>query len=182
MFKLSSSSAAVLISATLLGGCAQNYDTAQQAAASSCSALGPRAMSGALIGGAVGAGAGAGIGALAGGGRGAAIGALGGLVIGAIAGLAEGHNLDARDCAAAQTALQRVGTIPTGQTVSWSDPNTGSHGLYVPVSDRYAAPGNEICRRIQASYYINGRAPVEGDTGVVCRKPNGDWFRLPANT
>jgi len=182
MVKANSSFAVVLLAAALLGGCAQNYNSAQQAAAGSCSALGPRAMSGALIGGVVGAGAGAGIGALAGGGRGAAIGALGGLLIGAVAGLAEGHNLDAHDCAAAQTALQSVGTIPTGQTVSWSDPNTGSHGLYVPVSQRYAASGGEVCRKIQASYYITGRAPVEGDTGIVCRKPNGDWFRLPANT
>lgn len=179
--KARASATAVLLVATLLGGCAQNYKSPEQAAANSCSALGPRAMSGALIGALAGAGAGAGIGAAAGGGRGAAIGALGGLVVGVIAGLAEGHHLDVRDCAAAQTALQTVGTDPTGQPVLWSDPTTGSHGMYVPVSARYAVQNGEVCRKIQASYYIDGHAPVEGDTGVVCRQPNGDWARLPPN-
>lgn len=180
-FKSASWGAAALLATVTLAGCAQNYSSPQQAAANSCTALGPRAMSGALIGGAAGAGVGAGIGAAIGGGRAAAIGALGGLVVGAIAGLAEGHHLDVEDCAVAQAALQRVGTAPLGQRVAWSDPKTGNHGVYVPVSDRYALPGGKICRKMQASYYMDGHAPVEGDTGIVCRTPNGNWARLPPN-
>lgn len=170
-----------MIVVALIGGCAQNYTSPQQAAANSCSALGPRALSGALIGGAIGAGAGAGIGALAGGGRGAAFGALGGLAVGALAGLAEGHHLDMRDCAVAQAALQTIGAVPTGQSVPWYNPATGSHGAYVPVSAQYSAPSGELCRQIQASYVMSGHSPVEGDTGLVCRQPDGDWVRLPPN-
>ena len=108
-----------LVAVVLVSACAQSYNSPQQAAEASCSALGPRAMSGALIGAAAGAGAGAGIGALAGGGRGAAIGAIGGLLVGTIAGLVEGHQLDAHDCATAQVALQSIGNILTGQSVPW---------------------------------------------------------------
>jgi surface antigen len=74
--------------------------------------------------------------------------------------------------------LQQVGTAPVGQLIPWSDPDTGSKGTFEPTAAEYTDPTTgQICRPISASYYINGHQPVEGDTGNVCRTPNGDWQR-----
>ncbi len=162
-----------------ISGCAQQYATPQQAANNACSALGPRATSGALIGGAAGAGTGALIGGLAGhSASDALIGAAAGGLLGAIAGGVIGHNLDQRDCAAAQLALQQIDNTPTGQLIPWNDPATGSSGSFEPTAAEYTDPtSGQICRPISASYYIHGHQPVQGDTGNVCRDANGDWYR-----
>jgi uncharacterized membrane protein len=65
-----------LATISLTAGCTtQPYTSPQQQAQNACQAFGPKALSGALIGGLSGAAGGAGLGAIAGGGRGAAIGA-----------------------------------------------------------------------------------------------------------
>lgn len=165
-----------------LDGCAQQYATPQQAANNACSVLGPRATSGALVGGLAGAGTGALIGGLAGhSGSDALIGAAAGGLIGVIAGLAVGHHLDQRDCAAAHLALQQIDNTPTGQSISWNDPATGSSGTFEPTAAEYTDPkSGQICRPISANYYISGHQPVQGDTGNVCRDANGDWYRQAA--
>jgi surface antigen len=162
-----------------LGGCAQQYSTPQQAASDACTAFGPRASSGALIGGLAGAGTGALVGGLAGhNGTDALIGAAAGGLLGVIAGAAVGHHLDQRDCAAAQLALQQIDTTPTGQPLTWNDPATGSSGSFVPTAAEYTDPtSGQICRPISESYYLSGHQPVQGDTGNVCRDANGDWYR-----
>lgn len=164
---------------SLLSGCAQQYGSAQSAAAASCRSLGPRALSGALIGAGAGAAVGAGVGAAAGGGKGAMIGALAGGAIGLVAGLVEGHHLDQGDCNAAQAALQRLDVARTGQPIPWSDPSTGSHGVFIAASNAYSQPDGRICRRIRSTYVLAGQPPVTNDKGIVCRKPNGDWERAP---
>ena len=160
-----------------LGGCAQHYASPQQAAANACSAFGPGATSGALIGGLTGAAGGAAIGGLAGhSGTAALIGAGAGLLAGLLVGGAIGHNVDAKDCAAARVALQNIENAPVGQRIPWSDPSTGSSGYYVPTAAAYTnEQTNEICRPVSASYYLNGHKPVEDDTGNVCRDANGGW-------
>ena len=169
----------VTFAVTLLTGCAQNYKTAEQAAANACSSLGPRALSGALIGAAAGAAGGAALGAAAGNnGKSAAIGAGIGLLAGAIAGVMKGRDLDAHDCEIAQAALQKVGEAPSGKDVSWSTPQTGSHGTFKPVSETFTTASGQICRKIQASYYMSGHQAVEGDSGTVCRTNEGNWVRL----
>ncbi len=171
----------ILVMPVPLGGCAQQYATPQQAAADSCSALGPRALSGALIGGAAGAGTGALIGGLAGhSGTDALIGAGIGLGVGLLAGGIVGHNLDQRDCAVAQNALQQIGDVPTGQQVPWTDPATGNKGDFTPTAAVYTDPSGQICRPISADYYISGHQPVVGETGNVCRDSHGDWYRQTA--
>ena len=167
-----------------LTGCAQQYATPQQASANACSVFGPRAMSGALIGGLAGAGTGALIGGLAGhSGTDALIGAAAGGLIGVAGGAMVGHNLDQRDCAAAQLALQQIDTTPTGQPLPWTDPATGSKGSFTPTADQYTDPtSGEVCRPVSADYYLNGHQPVTGDTGNVCRDANGDWAMQKSQT
>ncbi len=163
----------------LLSGCAsRQYASPQEAANNACSALGPKALSGSLIGGLGGAAAGAGLGAAAGGGRGAAIGAGVGLLVGLIGGLAAGSHLDQSDCAQAQIALAQAAQGGIGQAVFWTSP-TGSYGTYTPSAMLYAdtsAPGR-MCRRFTGTLVIKGRDPVQ-DSGVTCRDAGGDWYRM----
>jgi surface antigen len=175
---------AAFMTSLVLTGCAQHYSSPEQAASNACSAFGPRASSGALIGGVTGAAGGAAIGGLAGhSGTAALIGAGVGALAGVLAGEAIGHHLDQRDCAAAQIALQQIGNTPTGQPLAWSDPSTGSHGLFIPTAAEFTDPQSGlICRPINASYYLNGHKPVVGDTGNVCRSANGNWYRQVAGT
>lgn len=155
-------------------GCTnQPYTSAEQQAQNACQALGPKAMSGALIGTLGGAAGGAGLGAAAGGGRGAAIGAGIGALAGLIGGLAVGHNMDARDCAEAQRALAQVRLAPIGQPVAWRSAS-GSYGSYTPVSTEYPASDNRFCRRLNEQTTLAGRQPTSSMV-VTCRQPNGDY-------
>jgi surface antigen len=154
-------------------GCASRpYSSPQEAAQNACSALGPKAISGVLLGGLGGGALGAGIGAAAGGGRGAAIGAGVGLLGGLVAGLAVGKQADQRDCAAAQTALAQMTTQPIGVPAMWRSPS-GSYGSYTPTSAEYAQ-GNQFCRQVRQSTNIAGHQPVESGA-VACRNANGDY-------
>jgi surface antigen len=171
-------SAGLMMTALLCGlsiGCAPQYKTPEEAAANACSALGPRALSGALIGGLGGAAGGAAIGAAAGGGRGAAIGAGAGLLAGVIGGLATGHHLDQNDCAQARIALQQASTAAVGYVAYWNSP-TGSHGTFTPVGENFSQNGR-VCRSIRSDVQIQGHQPVQ-DVGVTCRNDNGDWTRV----
>ncbi len=158
-------------------GCAPQYGTPQEAAASACSALGPRALSGALIGGLGGAAGGAAIGAAAGGGRAAGIGAGVGLAAGLLSGLVVGHRLDQNDCARAQFALQQAASAPVGQVAYWSSP-TGSRGAFAPVSDTFVQDGR-FCRRVRSDVQLQGHAPVN-DVALACRTSEGDYVRVSA--
>ncbi len=165
-----------------LTGCAQQYATPQKAAADACSVFGPRATSGALIGGLAGAGTGALVGGLVGhNATDAIIGAAAGGLLGVVGGTMVGHNLDHRDCAAAQLALQQLDSTPTGQNLPWTDPSTGSYGSYTPTAAEYTDPTtNQVCRPVSADYYLSGHKPVLGETGNVCRDQNGDYHMQTA--
>ncbi len=158
-------------------GCAPQYTTPQQAAAASCSALGPRAVSGAAIGGLGGAAGGAAIGAAAGQGRGAAIGAGIGLAAGLLSGLVVGHQLDQSDCARAQFALQQAASAPVGQVAYWSSP-TGNRGAFTPTSDAFVQDGR-FCRRLRSDVQLQGHVPVS-DVALACRTIGGDYVRVSA--
>ncbi|MGD0107391.1 MAG: hypothetical protein ABSC06_25635 [Rhodopila sp.] len=157
----------------LTSGCANRpYSSPQEAAQNACSALGPKAISGALIGG-LGAGAlGAGIGAAAGGGRGAALGAGIGLLGGLVGGLVVGKQADQRDCSAAQLALAQMARQPIGVAAMWHSPS-GSYGSYTPTGAEYAQ-GSQFCRQVRQSTNMVGHQPVETSV-VACRNANGDY-------
>jgi surface antigen len=167
---------AVLV-AFLLAGCIRQYATPEEAIKDACSAFGPKALSGALIGGAAGAASGALIGAAAGGGRGAGYGALAGLVVGSIAGAIAGNIVDKQDCQQAQLALQQMESAKVGVPVQWQNYASGSSGSYTPMTDATSVNGH-VCREIRADYYIKNHEPVTGDPGLVCRTADGDWARV----
>ena len=167
---------ALTLTAGSLQGCAQQYGSAQEAANNACSAMGPKALSGAAIGGLGGAAAGAAIGGTTGSGRNAAIGAVAGLAVGLIGGLAVGNQLDQRDCAEARYALARMGAGQTGVVVGWQSAS-GSRGQFTPISAPTTGSDGRVCRQFRANTVINGREPVQ-EIGTVCRDAQGDWQRV----
>jgi surface antigen len=136
------------------------------AQATGCPALGPKALTGALSGAAVGAG----IGALAGKGKGAAIGGVVGLLGGAMVGAA----VDQRDCMQAQAALRFMSTANVGQPIRWSDPATGNSGTITPLTAATPSQSGQVCRQYRRDSVISGQQ-TGGDVGVVCRTVSGDW-------
>jgi surface antigen len=133
------------------------------------SQVGPRENTGTLLG----AGTGALIGSQFGhgGGRFAAI-ALG-TIAGALIGQDIGHSLDEADQMYmkknAQSSLEKV---PSHQTSTWVNPDTGHSGSITPTRTYQNASG-EYCREYQQKVIING---VEQEAyGQACRQPDGTW-------
>ncbi len=99
-----------------------------------CTTTGPKQTQGALVGGLGGAAMGAVVGNAVGGRDGAIVGALIGGLGGAIVGSEIGRELDERDRALRQAALDRAFAQRTARSASrqtWSNPQTGHHGEIV---------------------------------------------------
>ncbi len=146
------------------------FAVAAALALSGCTtAYGPKQTGGALIGGGLGALAGSQIGK--GTGKLAAVGA--GTLIGALIGSEVGVSLDRADLMYAnQTAGYGLESVPSGSTVSWSNPDSGHHGTFTPQST-YQAHGGQYCREFQQSVVVGGR--VQNSYGTACRRPDGSW-------
>lgn len=174
------SASIALTPVTLTTGCTDRpYASPQEQAQNACKAFGPKTLSGGLIGALGGAGAGAGIGALAGGGKGAAIGAAAGAVTGLLAGFVVGNQMDKHDCAEAQMALAQIGGRPIGYTASWSNPATGSHGSYTPISAEMPQADGRVCRRVRQDTALKGYNP-SSQVVLTCRLANGDYETVQA--
>jgi surface antigen len=93
---------------------------------------------------------------------------VGGLLVGGLV----GNLLDERDkkmqAEAAQKALE---TAPSGQGVTWKNPDSGHSGTVTPTKTVQTPTG--YCRDYQATVEIEGKA--EKATGRACRQPNGTW-------
>ncbi len=133
-----------------------------------CNSTGPKqtigGLGGAVAGGLIGSQFGAGDGQLLAVGIGTLAGALIGSEIGA--------SLDRADQAyAAQAYQQAFESYPTGQTVQWSNPQTGNYGTVTPTRT-YSAGGRD-CREFTQTIYVQGTAQT--GTGTACRNANGTW-------
>lgn len=118
---------------------------------------------------------GAGLGALAGSqigsGRGqlVALGALGGAFLGSEI----GKSLDRADRAALGSSTQRaLQSGPSGQAVSWSNPDSGNYGSVTPEPAVRRSSG-EYCREYQQTIIVGGQ--TEQAHGRACRQPDGTW-------
>lgn len=127
--------------------------------------VGPKAVGGA----AVGATAGGLIGAAAGGGT---AGIIGGALLGGLAGGALGDKLDQNDRRLAQENYYRSMEYGrTGETNTWSNPDSGHRGSITPIRT-YETPSGP-CREFKQTIYIDGQAQ-EG-LGTACRQSDGTW-------
>ncbi len=121
--------------------------------------------------GAIGGGALGGLIAAAAGGNAATIAAsaVGGMLLGGLV----GNLLDERDKRLAAEAAQRaLETAPTGNPVSWKNPDSGHYGTVTPMMT-YQTAGGSYCREYQTTVIIDGKQ--ERGHGTACRQPDGSW-------
>ncbi len=141
---------AVLGASVLLAGCSQ--ETKNQDV-------------GTVVGGALGGLVGAQVGS----GRGRVAAAVAGTIVGAMIGGNIGKSMDKLDRIKAEQALERV---PTGQTTSWRNPDTGNSYAVTPTQT-YVNDGGAPCRDYTTEGWIDGKREVI--KGSACRQPDGTW-------
>ncbi|MEN2979070.1 RT0821/Lpp0805 family surface protein [Tistrella bauzanensis] len=96
-----------------------------------------------------------------------------GTLVGAYLGNEVGKSLDRADRVEAQAASQRaLESNPTGQTTSWSNPDSGHSGTITPVKT-YQNPNGEYCREFTQRVNVGGK--TEEAYGTACRQPDGSW-------
>jgi surface antigen len=126
-----------------------------------------------VAGGLLGAGAGAIAGAQIGSGSGRLAATAIGTLVGALAGSSIGQSLDRADrlyaANAQSTALEAA---PTGQTITWNNPDSGHYGDVTPVRT-WQTDGGRYCREYQQTIVVGGQ-PQSG-YGTACRQPDGSW-------
>jgi surface antigen len=124
-----------------------------------------------FLGGLIGAVLGATVGSQIGKGSGNTAAIVGGGVLGALVGGNIGRGMDRVDRAATSRALE---TSPTGNTVAWRNPSTGTSYRVTPVRT-YQTPDNRVCRDFSSWAVIDGYE--EKIQGTACRMPDGSWKR-----
>jgi surface antigen len=120
-------------------------------------------------GAAIGAGAGALAGHQLGGGRGKTAMTIVGAIAGAVAGGAIGKKMDERDRQKAAAALENN---RTGQTSSWTNPDTGNHYAVTPT--KTTTSNGHPCRTFVFKSKDAGGQP-QSVTRVACRNSKGEW-------
>lgn len=126
---------------------------------------------------------GTGIGAVAGGVLGSQIGggsgqhwAIGaGVLLGALAGNEVGLSLDRADKIYMAQAQNRALSAPTGETVTWNNPESDNSGSYKVVRDGMSDQGN-YCREFQQEIIVGGER--QKGYGTACQQPDGTWRLL----
>jgi len=131
--------------------------------------VGPRETTGTLLG----AGTGALIGSQIGSGKGQLVAVALGTLAGALIGQDIGRTLDRADLAymqqSAQTTLE---TVPSQQSGSWVNPDSGHSGTITPTRT-YQTSGGQYCREYQQTVTINGNE--QQAYGTACRQTDGSW-------
>jgi len=100
-----------------------------------------------------------------------AVGAIAGLLIGSEI----GKSLDKADRTyAAQTANKALENNRTGETSTWSNPDSGHSGTVTPTRTTHtSARDGRDCREYEQTITVDGR--TETATGTACRREDGTW-------
>jgi len=122
-------------------------------------------VGGAVLGGFLGSRVGDGKGQLWATGAGAALGAL--------IGSEFGKSLDRADrIHAARTTQAALEHTKSGQTSTWSNPDSGNSGAVTPTETFQRADGT-YCREFQQTIRVGGE--TKQGYGTACRQPDGSW-------
>jgi len=121
-------------------------------------------LGGAAAGGLFGAQFGSGTGQLA--------ATAGGALLGAFVGSEIGRTMDEVDKQKAENAYKQAATAPVGETITWSNPDSGNRGSVTPTREGTSSSG-AYCREFQQTVIIGGKE--EQAYGVACRQPDGAW-------
>ena len=145
---------AAVMSLSILGGCVTDQGSKQ------------------IIGSLVGAGIGGFGGSKIGSGKGQLAAIAVGTLAGGLLGNSIGGSLDRADKAYAQKAQWDAASAPIGETIAWSNPETGNQGRVTPTREGRHSSG-AYCREYQTEVIVGGEAQV--GYGTACRMPDGDW-------
>jgi len=125
------------------------------------------------IGTLLGAVGGALAGSQVGGGRGKIAAVAAGTLLGAYLGGEVGKSLDKADRLAMEQTTQRtLEAAPSGNTVSWNNPDSGHGGTVTPQPSYKNATG-QFCREYEQTITVEGK--TETAYGTACRQPDGSW-------
>jgi surface antigen len=133
------------------------------------SGYGDKQIAGSLLG----AAGGAVVGSQIGGGSGRLAATAVGTLVGALAGSAVGQSLDNVDrLHAGRAQYAALESAPVGQTIAWSNPDSGHHGSVTPTRT-WQAGGGRYCREYQQTVVVGGQP--QSAYGTACRQPDGSW-------
>ena len=108
-----------------------------------------------------------------GGGRGTLVAVGVGSLLGAFVGSELGKSLDNADRAVMQqTTTRTLETVPSGETSSWRNPDSGNYGTVTP-QPAYQTASGQYCREFSQTVTVGGR--TEEAYGTACRQPDGTW-------
>lgn len=96
-----------------------------------------------------------------------------GTLLGALIGSEVGKSLDKADQQYAQRAQQQAQAAPIGQTIVWSNPDSGHTGSITPVREGHIPATGEYCREYQQTVQVGGQS--QKAYGTACRQPDGSW-------
>jgi surface antigen len=134
-----------------------------------CQHYGQKQAGGALLG----AGLGGLLGSQFGSGSGKLAATAIGVVAGGLLGNEIGSSLDRADQAYLQKATYKASAAPIGETVTWSNPESGNYGAVTPTREGVHSESGAYCREYQQEITVGGRKQ-EG-YGQACRQPDGSW-------
>lgn len=126
-----------------------------------------------VMGSLLGAGLGGWAGSKIGNGKGQLAATAAGVVIGGLLGNSVGSSLDRADMAYANRAQTAAYSAPVGQTISWSNPETGHSGVITPTREGVQNGTGAYCREYQTEITVGGK--TQSGYGTACRMPDGDW-------
>jgi surface antigen len=133
-----------------------------------CQQGGEKQSMGTLLGAAGGALAGSQVGK----GRGTLVAVAVGTLLGGIMGSEVGKSLDRADRLAMENAQSSVMTAPVGQTITWSNPDSGNSGTVRTTREGTSNDGR-YCREYQHTVQVGGK--TQDAYGTACRQPDGSW-------
>lgn len=108
-----------------------------------------------------------------GGGSGQVVATIAGTLLGAALGSEIGASLDRADMAYYNETSQRaLETAQPGQSLPWSNPQSGVSGSITP-SNYYQTASGQYCREYSQTIAVGGR--TERGYGTACRQPDGSW-------
>jgi len=130
---------------------------------------GQKQSAGAVIGGI----AGGLLGSKVGHGKGQLAATAAGTLFGVLIGSEIGKSLDRADrLYAARTTQGALETNKSGETSSWSNPDSGHSGTVTP-EPAYQTSAGQYCREYQQQITVGGKS--ETAYGTACRQPDGSW-------
>ncbi len=137
--------------------------------AAACQDAGEKQTMGTLLG----AAGGALLGSQVGSGSGTLVAVAAGTLLGGMLGSEVGKSLDRADRLAMEQATQRtLEATPSGETVSWRNPDSGHSGTIAPQPS-YTNAAGQYCREYGQTITVGGK--TEKAYGTACRQPDGSW-------